>query len=119
MPSTVLKRFHPGAMFQSKLTVTTGALFTVLLAVAPAVNAKPFLYVTSFSHGGKVEDCLAGAKKQSRKRELIRSTTTPFQQSTESARCPDTAPMSIYPWKLSAIKKWVSPFLVWQASTMT
>ena len=63
MPSTELKLFHPGAMFRSKLTATTGALFTVLLAVAPAVNAKPFLYVTSFSHGGKVEDCLAGAKK--------------------------------------------------------
>ena len=56
------RQIHKGAMLLSKLTATTGAFLTVLVTASPAVQAKPFLYVTSFSHGGNVKECLAGAK---------------------------------------------------------
>ena len=59
-------------MLVSKLTTTTGAFLTVLVTSSPAVQAKPFLYVTSFSHGGTMKECLAGAKS-AMKREGIDS----------------------------------------------
>ena len=63
MAKTVLQHTPITASLHSRVIKITGAVFTALLAITPAAQAKPFLYVRSFPHGGKVENCLAAAKK--------------------------------------------------------
>ena len=67
MIQTALKSARQRALAASKLTATTGALFSMLLAITPPAQAKPFLYVISYSHSGTMEECLAGAKRAMRK----------------------------------------------------
>ena len=60
---TALQQRDRLALSASKLKATTGAFLTALLAMTPAVQAKPFLYVISFPYSGKLENCLSGARK--------------------------------------------------------
>jgi hypothetical protein len=72
MAKRALQHWPISASLHSRVIKITGAVFTALLAITPAAQAKPFLYVRSFPHGGKVENCLAAAKQAMQKQGIDR-----------------------------------------------